>query len=47
MNKEFLNNNNKVKNNYGNYIICEYNNKNKDNIRILNSYEEIKRNNNN
>jgi hypothetical protein len=33
MNKEFLNNNNKVKNNYGNYIICEYNKKNEDNIK--------------
>ena len=30
-----------------NEIICEYNIQNKDNIRILNSYEEIKRNNNN
>ncbi len=43
-NKEFLINNNKVKNN-DNYIICEYNIKNKGNIQILNSYEEVVRNN--
>ena len=47
LNKEFLNNNNTVKNNYDNQIIYEYNKKNKDNIKILNSYEEFKRNNNN
>ena len=47
-NKDFLNNNNKnkKKNNDDNYIICEYNIKNKDNIQILNSYEEVVRNNN-
>ena len=44
-NKEFLINNNKVKNNHDNYIICEYNIKNKGNIQILNSYEEVVRNN--
>jgi surface protein len=46
-NKDFLNNNNKdkKKNNDDNYIICEYNIKNKDNIQILNSYEEVVRNN--
>ena len=47
-NKDFLNNNNKdkKKNNDDNYIICEYNIKNKNNIQILNSYEEVVRNNN-
>ena len=32
--------------NIKNEIICEYNIKNKGNIRILNSYEEVVRNNN-
>ena len=45
MNKEFLNNNNKVKNNYGNYIICEYNKKNEDNIKeyymVMKNLKEI------
>ena len=36
----------KLKHKFTNEIICEYNIKNKDNIRILNSYEEVVRNNN-
>ena len=46
-NKDFLNNNNndKTNNNDDNYIIWEYNIKNKDNIQILNSYEKVVRNN--